>query len=95
MALGSKLDRQIVTIQPRSMVARGMGYKFVAEAKFMKKTEVLALLDPESLGYKTMCYQQTPPAQVLREIISIERPGHSPVVESARHGEVRFLRLAN
>ena len=95
LALGSKLDRQIVTIQPRNMIARGLGYKFVAEAKFLKKSEILSLLSPESIGYKTMLYQQTPPAQVLREIASLERPGQSPVVEAAQHGAVRFLRLTN
>lgn len=93
LALGSKLEKQVVTIRPRNLQARGLGYQFKAEAKFLKRSEVLALLDPESIGYKVIARQQTPPTEILREIISIERPMAAPEVLAANHGGVRHLRI--
>ena len=93
LVLGTKLDRQTVTIKPRNLTARGLGYQFSADAKFMKKSEALSLLDPESIAYKCLLAQCQPPVQVLKEIISIDR--HGPPKESitASHGAVRQLRI--
>jgi hypothetical protein len=93
LALGSKMEKQIVTIQPRNTMARGHGYMFRAEAKFLKKSEVLQLLDPESIGYSILLKQQMLPVQVLREIVTITRPEPPQEVRLARHGAVRHLRL--
>lgn len=93
LALGAKMEPQTVVIKPRSLQARGLGYEFRAEAKFLKKSEILALLDPDSIGYKVVAHQRTPPKQILREIVTIHRSGPSKEVEVANHGAVRHLRI--
>jgi hypothetical protein len=93
LALGSKLQKQVVTIQPKNLLARGRGYKFVAEASFLKKSEVFALLDSDSLSFKMFARQDTPSLDVLREIISIERFAPAPETKAMSHGGVRFIRI--
>lgn len=93
LALGTKMEPQTVVITPRSLQARGLGYAFRAEAKFLKKSEILALLDPDSIGYKVVAHQRTPPKEILQEIITINRNGPSDEVAVANHGAVRHLRI--
>jgi hypothetical protein len=93
LALGSGLNRQIVTIRPASAQARGRGFEFVADAKFLRQSEVLALLDPEGISYKIAMRQRTPTIDRLREIISIEKIGKPQDIKIASHGAVRQLRL--
>lgn len=93
LALGKKLERQIVTIKPRLPQAVSAGYHFVGEASFMKKSEVLALLDEESVSAKVLMCQRTPAVSVLKQIINIERIGLPKTVLEASHGAVRKLRI--
>lgn len=91
LVLGKKLEKQIVTIKPR--LPQVPNYRFNAEASFMKKSEVLALVDKDSLSAKVIISQQTPPVSVLKQIISIERIGLPQSVKLATHGGVRKLRI--
>jgi hypothetical protein len=95
LALGSGLERQEVVIRPRSSEARARKYEFKADARFLKTSEALALLDPESVGYKMLEKSRLypPPVDVLREIITINRVGQPENARAATHGSQRFLRI--
>ena len=93
LALGKKLEKQVVTIRPRSAAAAASGFMFRAEASFLKRSETLALLDPESISAKVLRKQRTPAISVLRQIIAIERVGPPPALKVAEHGGIRKLRI--
>lgn len=93
LALGKKFEKQVINVQPRTTFARARGFFFKAEGSFLKKSEALALLDPESLSAKILSNQSTPPVSVLKEIISIERFGAPKELKVGSHGAVRKLRV--
>ncbi len=93
LVLGQKIERQIVTIRPKMEAARVAGFYFKADATFLKKSEVLQILDPDSLSAKILARQQQPPVSVLREIISIEHLCIPKELKLAEHGAVRKLRI--
>lgn len=89
LVLGKKLEKQIVTIKPRIMP----NFEFKAEATFLKKSEVLSLIDPESMSAKVLQAQRTPAVSVLKQIIQIERLGMPQAMKIAYHGGIRKLRI--
>ncbi len=93
LAMGKRLEKQVVTIKPRMPQALASGFVFSAEATFMKKSEVLALVDPDSISAKVVNSQQLPAVSVLRSIINIERLGVPPAFKMAEHGGIRRLRI--
>lgn len=93
LAMGKKLEKQVVTIKPRLEAALAAGFYFRAEAAFLKKSEVLALVDPDSISAKVMRVQQLPAASVLRQIVQIERIGVPQALKVAEHGGIRKLRI--
>ncbi len=93
LVLGRKLERQVVTIKPRMSAARLAGFYFKADASFMKKSEVLQILDPNSISAKIIASQQQPPLSVLKEIISIDRIGVPHELKIGSHGGIRKLRI--
>ena len=93
LALGQKLERQVVTIKPKMTEARRAGFYFKADASFMKKSEILQILDPNSISAKIISMQQQPPVSVLKQIISIDHIGVPKELKIASHGGVRKLRI--
>ena len=93
LALGKRLEKQVVTIKPRSPLGQASGLMFRAEATFLKKSEALALLHPDSLSYRLLQNQHMPPVSVLKEICSIERIGAPQELKINAHGAVRKLRM--
>jgi hypothetical protein len=94
LALGGGMDKQEVTITPRNETAKAKGFKFQAEARFLKASEALELLDPLSIGYgmlKRTGYSPLP-INVLREIISVKKKAKSADANIAESGK-RYLRL--
>ena len=93
LALGKKLEKQVVTVKPRLNAALTLGYLFKAEAAFLKKSEVLQLLDPESLSARILRGQQLPAKNVLKQMIQIDRIGVPQALKVAEHGGIRKLRI--
>jgi len=93
LALGKRLEKQVVTIQPRLTAARASKFMFKAEATFLKKSKALALLEPGSLSANILERQQQPPVHVLKEIVTIERQGLPKELKINSHGGVRKLRI--
>ena len=91
--MGKKLEKQVVTVKPRLSTALLAGYQFKAEASFLKKSEVLQLLDPESLSAKILRVQQLPAKSVLQQMIQIDRIGVPQALKVAEHGGIRKLRI--
>jgi hypothetical protein len=95
LALGSGLERRTVTITPRHTSAKAIGYEFKADARFLKSSEAMALLDPTSIGYSMLKRgYHPPPLEVLRQMITIDRHAPPQAVRQAQHGAQRFIRLA-
>lgn len=88
MMLGRNVDRQILEIAPRTKTGKAMGYRFKAEAKFLKESEALQLFSTDSLSYKMIKCQRLPPRDILREMITVVKP---PAVRNAQR--VRHLRI--
>lgn len=93
LALGRKLKRQVVTIRPRMVFAQARAFKFSADASFLKPADVLNILDPDSLSAKVLRAQRTPPVNVLRSFIEIDRMEAPMSVRVAEHGGIRKLRI--
>ena len=93
LALGQKLERQVVTIKPKMLEAQRAGFYFKADASFMKKSEILQILDPDSISAKIISNQQQPPVSVLKQIITIDHIGVPQELKIASHGGVRKLRI--
>jgi hypothetical protein len=93
LSLGQKMDRQEVTIQPINTIARAHGFMFHADATFLKRREVLSIIDEKSVAAKMLCGQESLSADVLRQMITIKKfvPPKEP--EYMVHGKARFLRI--
>jgi hypothetical protein len=95
LALGCGLERRTVTITPKNTSAKAIGYEFRADARFLKSSEAMALLDPTSIGYSMLKRgYHPPPLDVLRQLITIDRHAAPQAVRQAQHGAQRFIRMA-
>lgn len=93
LALGKRLEKQVVSIKPRNTQARASDFHFRAEATFLKKSEVLAIIDQNSIAAKVIRAQQLPSVSTLREIVNIERIGMPQALKVSEHGGIRKLRI--
>jgi hypothetical protein len=93
LALGVKGPRKEVTIRPLNIVAKGCGYFFTADARFLKQSEASAILDENSLSAKMLYTQERLPVETLRKFITIKRFEAPKVNEYVAHGGVRRLRI--
>jgi len=93
LALGSGLERKTVTIHPRNALTCGMGWRFQADAQFLKNSEVIPLLEPSGIARAALARQQTLPVETLREIVAIKRHAPPQELTVAAHGAVRMLNL--
>lgn len=94
LALGGGMDKQEVTIAPRSKEARSRGFRFQAEARFLKTSEALTLLDPQSIGYRMLkkTGYGSLSVEILREIITVQKKAESSDANISK-SEKRFLRI--
>lgn len=79
---------QTVTIKPVSKAGVKAGFYFKCNARFLKKSEALNLMAPDSQSYKMLLAQSALPIDTLKSIVTITRP---KVIEQAR--KVRKLRI--
>lgn len=93
LALGKKLEKKVVTVKPRLKAAQALGYYLKAEASFLKKSEALQLLDPDSMSARILRGQQLPAKSVLQQMIQIDRIGVPQALKVAEHGGIRKLRI--